>query len=183
MGKAFPGSIPIANGVLDRLAAALEVAVSHRRVQIERAILDVVIQLHVVRALIDLFGGAAPHIGADRSDEPREWIHERVGGEPERVTHVQRGQQRHYQVRPGPNAVEGKGLSGVRVSLLDTQARGDVKESHDADGRVDYKARELQASGGQPALQNLVHEPLWHIQVVEGVGQTLSELLWQSRPN
>src|ERR1700735_1161534 len=127
MGKAFPGTIPIANCVLDGLAAPLEVAVSDCGVQVERTILDVVIKLHVVRAFVDLFGGAAPYVGTNRSNEPRKWIHERVGGEAERVAHVQRRQQRQHQVRPGSNAVKGKGLSSVRVSLFDMQPRGDVE--------------------------------------------------------
>jgi hypothetical protein len=43
IGDAFPGPIPITNGVLDKLVAPLEVAVAHRRVQVERRIFDVIV--------------------------------------------------------------------------------------------------------------------------------------------
>src|SRR5258708_2002570 len=104
----FPGSIPIEYRVLDCFAAALEVAVSHRGVQVERSILDVVVQFHVVSSFVDPLRGGAAKVGAYRGDEPRERIHERISGEPDSVAHIERGQQRQYQVGTGLRAINGK---------------------------------------------------------------------------
>src|SRR6202043_3715043 len=73
---------------------------------------------------------------------------------------------------------------GVGVTLLEAQARGNVEESGKADATVDHKSRELDTCSRQPTLQDLVHEPLRHRQIVERVAQTLSRRLWQRfRPN
>src|SRR5258708_6136433 len=76
IGDSFPGSIAIDNGVLNYLAAPLQVAVSHRGVKVERSILDVVIQFHVVRAFVNPLRGGAPKVGTDRRYEPRQRVHE-----------------------------------------------------------------------------------------------------------
>jgi hypothetical protein len=94
MGHPFPGLIPIANSALNCHAATLKVAVPHSRIQVERSILDILIQRHVVRAFVDLMGDGAPHVRSERRDEIRERIHERIGGVTYRVANRKRWQQR-----------------------------------------------------------------------------------------
>src|SRR5258708_35446754 len=66
---AFPISVSVANGIIDELAAPLEVAVSHRGVQVERSILDVLVQSHILRALVNPARRCASYIGTERSNE------------------------------------------------------------------------------------------------------------------
>ena len=106
-GDAFPGLIPISNSVLNCHAAALEVAVSHRGIEVERCILNVLIESHVVRAFVNVMCGAAPNLRNERPDEVREQIYERIDGMTDRVTHGQRWQQRQDQIRPGRDALPG----------------------------------------------------------------------------
>src|SRR5207245_8179675 len=123
--------------------------------------------------------GAAPNVCSDWRDEIRERIHERVGGVADRVARGQWRQQRQYQVRPGPDAINRKGLSGVRIVLLETEPRGYVEESCEADRGIEQKPRKLLAGSREPGLQNLVHEPPRHCHVVERICQTLAHGLWQ----
>src|SRR4029077_15539912 len=76
IGDAFPVWIAVASGIIDRLASPLQVAVPHRGVEVERSILDVLVQSHVLRSLVNSARRGASYIGTKRGNEERERVHE-----------------------------------------------------------------------------------------------------------
>ena len=79
-------------------------------------------------------------------------------------------QRRHrgqHEVGARADAVERERLPGVGVAGLDVEQRGHVEQARDADRRVHGEARQLAAGAERPGLEQVVHQPARHLEVVE----------------
>ena len=74
-----------------------------------------------------------------------------------RVARGRRTQQRQYQVRAGRHAPHAQGLAEIRAASLQTGPSGDIKQTENAENRVD---RDPQTGFGRvhgSGLQSIVH--------------------------
>src|SRR5207244_4321752 len=158
-----------AEPLADRLVPLLEVGVPDGAVEVEDALLDVLVELQVQRPLVDGPLASNPYHRLDRRD-PRERIERGVEGEADGVAERERRQERQDQVRPGACAPDAEGLSDVgRRLLLDAEARRGVDEAAEPEHRVDDKSADLLAHVVEPPLERRAHDPTERPDVVEHV--------------
>src|SRR5262245_9408393 len=161
----------VARGVrlLDRATAPLEVAVPDGAVEIEHAVLDVLEDLEVERALVHLLHDRDRSRGEERDEHVPQWIEYAIHAVADAVTDGQRLERREHEVRPGPEAVHAERLAGVGIALLDVKrALRDVDEADHTDRGVHAEARELATGATESTLEQVVHETFRHAEVVEG---------------
>src|SRR5207247_2191122 len=132
--------------LLDRAAAPLKIAVANGAVEVEDAVLDVLEDPEVERALVFLLDDRRPHRREERCDVA-EWIQQAVDAVAYAVPDGERRQRGEHQVGSGTEAVDPERLAGIGVALLDVELRPcDVEEAGDPDCRGQAETRELRAS-------------------------------------
>src|SRR5207247_2622513 len=108
--------------LLDRAAAPLQIAVANGAVEIEDAVLDVLEDLEVERALVDLLDDRRSHRREERCDVA-EWIQQAVDAVPDAVPDGERCQRGEHEVGSGTEAIDPERLAGIGVALLDVEDR------------------------------------------------------------
>src|SRR5207247_9302065 len=91
--------------LLDRAAAPLQIAVANGTVEIEDAVLDVLEDLEVERALVDLLDDRRPR-GRDERCDVAEWIQQAVDAVHDAVTDGQRCLHGTHEDGSGTEALE-----------------------------------------------------------------------------
>src|SRR6266436_3601746 len=153
--------------LLDRVAAPLKIAVANGAVEVEDAVLDVLEDLEVERALVDLLDDRRPHRREERCDVA-EGIQQAVDAVPDAVPDGEGPQRGEHQIGSLPEAIDPERLAGIGVALLDVELRPrDVEEADDPDGRVHAEPRELAARPAETPLEEVVDQALRHPEVLE----------------
>src|SRR5213080_155392 len=165
--------------LLDRAAAPLQVAVANGAVEVEDAVLDVLEDLKVERALVDLLDDRNPRRRQERCDVA-EWIQQAVDAVPDAVPNGEGLQRGKHQVGPGTETIDAEGLAGIGVALLDVELRPcDVEEADHPDRRVHAETSELTARPAKTPLQEAVHQALRHSEVVESAIESTLADVWK----
>src|SRR5689334_18943417 len=145
--------------VLDRTVAPLEVAVADCAVEVEHAVLDVLEDLEVERALVHLLHDRDRGRREERDEQVPERIEHAVHAVADAVTDGERLERREHEVWPGAEAVYAERLAGTGVALLDVEpGLRDVDEADHADRGVQTEARELATRATESTLEQVVHE-------------------------
>ena len=148
--------------------AALEVAVADGAVEVEGTVLDVLEELEVQGALVDLLHDRHPRRREERRDVP-DRIEESVHAVPDAVTDGERLEAGEHEVRPGAPAVHAEGLAGVGVAAVDVELRlRDIEEADHTDRGVHAEARDFATRAAEATLEKVVHQAPRHAEVVEG---------------
>src|SRR5881409_3683323 len=143
--------------LLDRAAAPLQIAVADGAVEVEDAVLDVLEDLKVERALVDLLDDRQSRRCKERYDVP-EWIQQAVDAVPDAVPDGEGRQRGEHEVGSGTEAIDAERLAGIGVALLDVELRPrDVEEADDSDRRVGAETSELAARPAKTPLEQVVH--------------------------
>src|SRR2546425_1533185 len=143
--------------LLDRAAAPLKIAVADGAVEVEDAVLDVLEDLKVERALVDLLDDRHPHRREERCGKV-EWIQQAVDAVPDAVPDGERRQRGEHQVGSGTEAIESERLASIGVALFDVELRsGDIEEADDPDRRVHAEPGELRSEEHTSELQSLAY--------------------------
>src|SRR5437867_6603233 len=154
--------------LLDRAPAPLQIAVANGAVEIEHAVLDVLEDLKVERALVDLLDDRHRRRREERRDVA-EWIHQAVDAVPDAVPDGEGFQRGEHEVGSGTQAIEPERLAGIGVALFDVELRPrDIEEADDPDGRVQAEPDELAPRPAKTSLEKVVQQTLRHAEVVEG---------------
>src|SRR5947207_5651309 len=154
--------------LLDRPMAALEVAVADGAVEVEGTVLDVLEELEVQGALVDLLHDRHPRRREERRDVP-DRIEESVHAVPDAVTDGERLEAGKHGVRPVDPAVQAEGLAGVGVAAVDVELRlRDIEEADHTDRGVHAEARDFATRAAEATLEKVVHQAPRHAEVVEG---------------
>src|SRR6266542_1445206 len=155
---------------LDQLLTALEVPVPHRAVEVDRGVLEALVEIEVERALVERVSGRHAQLVPKEGDVVVERVDGAVRREADAIAHGQRRQEREHQVGAGPDTPLAERLSEVGPLGLEGEfLLRDVEEAPHAQGRVDQETAHLDRRALQLPLQHLVHEALRHVQVGEGV--------------
>src|SRR5437870_9008122 len=137
--------------LLDRAAAPLQIAVANGAVKIEDAVLDVLEDLEVERALVDLLDDRRPR-GRDERCDVAEWIQQAIDAVPDAVPDGQRCQRGEHEVGSGTEAIDRARLAGSGVAPLDVEQRTrDVDDAEHYARRVPSGARHLASRPAQTA--------------------------------
>ena len=153
-------------GERDRPLTPLQVAVAGRAVEIENAVLDVREQLEVEGALVDC-GHDRLGLVCDEGQEVAHGIERPVDAPTDGVAYRQRRHRGEDEVGSRPDAIHRQCLAEIGFAGLDVHERCDVDEPRNANRRVDGEPRQLAACAERPPLEEVVHEPAGHVQIVD----------------
>src|SRR5262249_712625 len=126
--------------------------------------------LEVERAVVDRLLDLQDQARVEERYEVRRRIQGAVDRLADSVADGQRLEERHDEVRSGPDPVEAERLSEVFATLLDAFDLRDVEEAADPDRAVEHETAEFAHSAVELALEEAVQHPRQELRIVEDVG-------------